>query len=106
MRQSLIVGARPAFTRGKPFPRVPLGPGNWRIEVENRVQSRISLTIYKRVQAGDGNGEFTVPNVAEIPLEDNRLFLQGPCVISAEIIESGRESYVSVFAYPMNGKVD
>jgi len=104
MRQSLIVGARPAFTRGKPFPRVPLGPGNWRIETENRVGSRISLTIFRKVQAG--SGEATVPSVAEIPLEDNRLFLQGPCVISAEITESGRESYVSVFAYPMNGKVD
>lgn len=105
MRQSLIVGARPAFTRGKPFPLVPLGPGNWRIEVENRKETRIQLTVRKRVAAGHG-GEFTIPSVAEIPLGEDRLFIQGPCVVSAEIIESGRESYVSLFAYPMNGKVD
>lgn len=103
MRQSLIVGARPAFTRGKPFPHVPLGPGNWRIEAENRKESRVSLTIYKKVEAGCG--EAMMPSVAEIP-EDNRMFLQGPCVISAEITHSGRESYISVFAYPLNGKVE
>jgi len=104
MRQSLIVGARPAFTRGKPFPHVPLGAGNWRVEVENRKESRISLTIYKRVEVEHGEASF--PSVAEIPLGDDRMFLQGPCVISAEITHSGRESYVSVFAYPLNGKVE
>lgn len=105
MRQSLIVGARPGYTHGKPFPRVPLGGGNWRIEIENRIETRIRLTVWKRTPAEHG-GEFTVPSIAEIPFEDNRLFLQGPCVVSAEIFESGKESYISVFAYPMNGKVE
>jgi len=104
MRQSLIVGARPGYTRGKPFPNVPLGHGNWRIETENRRETRVRLTIYRRVQVGVGVA--SVPSIAEIPLEENRLFLQGPCVVSAEIFESGRESYISVFAYPMNGKVE
>lgn len=104
MRQSLIVGARPAFTRGKPFPRVPLGTGNWRIETENRKDTKIQVTIYRSTEAHGGVAE--MPSVAEIPVEENRLFLQGPCVVSAEIVESGREAYVSVFAYPMNGKVD
>jgi hypothetical protein len=104
MRQSLVVGARPAFTKNRPFPRVPLGPGNWRIETEKRLNSRVSLTILKQVSAEHG-GAYTIPSVAEIPLEENRLFVQGPCVVSAEITEAGQESYISVFAYPMNGQL-
>lgn len=104
MRQSLIVGARPAFTRNKPFPRVPLGHGNWRLEIENRKESRVHVTIYSRVQVE--HGEASLPRVAEIPLGEDRLFLQGPCIVSAEIVESGTESFISIFAYPMNGKVE
>lgn len=99
MRQGLIIGARPRFTKGKPFPRVPLGVGGWRIEAENHVTTKIRLTIHKPTPVDNGTAH--IPSVAEIPSAPNHILVEGPAYVSAEIIEAGSESYVSVYAYRM-----
>lgn len=97
MRQALIVGARPLFVKGKPFPKVPLGAGGWRIEVENRKDSKVRLTITREV-AGDHSGSFKVPSVVEINNDQQPYLVQGPVAISAEIYEAGKEEFLNVFA--------
>lgn len=99
MRQSLIVGARPVYTKGKAFPRVPLESGQWRIEGENVDSSQIQLTIYTPTQAN--GGEYMMPKVAALPRAPEFFIVVGPAEVSAEIVTPGRESHVSVFAYPM-----
>lgn len=99
MRQSLIVGARPVYTKNKPFPRVPLEKGQWRIQGENVETSKISLTIYSPTPANGGTA--MMPRVAELPVAPDSVIIAGPVEVSAEITTPGRESYVSVFAYPM-----
>jgi hypothetical protein len=100
MRMALIVGARPMFTKGKQFPKVPLGAGSWRIETENRKDSKVRITVFRRID-GDASGAFTVPSVAE--LGDGHYIFSGPAEVSAEIMEAGKESFINVFAVQMNG---
>lgn len=102
MRMALIVGARPLFAKGKPFPKVPLGSGGWRIEMENRKESKVRVTIHRRI-AGDASGEFIVPSVAEIGDGDRRFIFDGPVEVSAEITEAGKEDFINVYAVSMNG---
>lgn len=102
MRQAIIVGARPLFVKGKPFPKVPLGAGGWRIEIENRKDSKVRLTILRRV-AGDASGAFEVPSVVEINNDREPYLVTGPVTVSAEIYDPGREEYINVFAVALNG---
>lgn len=102
MRQALIVGARPMFVKGRTFPKVPLGAGGWRIEVENRKDSKVRLTIYRQI-AGDASGMFDVPSVVEINDDNAPKLIDGPVTISAEIYEAGREPFINVFAVALNG---
>lgn len=97
MRQALIVGARPVYTKNKPFPRVPLGSGAWEIRGENMSGTKVRLTIYTPVEVNGGTAGF--PKVVEMPVPPEFYLVAGPCEISTEIIEPGRESYISVFAY-------
>lgn len=101
MRQSLIVGARPAFTKGRQFPRVPLEQGSWKIEAENVTETKIQLTIYTPTPVNGGTA--MLPKVVEMPPAPEVYLISGPVEVSAEIIHAGRESHVSLFAYP-NGK--
>lgn len=102
MRMALIVGAKPMFAKGKTFPKVPLGAGGWRIEMENRKDSKVRVTIHRRI-TGDASGAFTVPSVAEIGDRDSHFIFDGPAEVSAEIMEAGRENYINVYAVAMNG---
>jgi len=98
MRQSLIVGARPMFVKGRQFPRVPLEKGSWKIESENVNESKIRLTIYTPTPV-DG-GVMMIPKVVEMPPLPDAFLVLGPVEISAEIVHAGREAHVSLFAYP------
>lgn len=97
IRHALILGARPVLTKGRAFPRVPLGPGGWRIDVENRQTSKIRLTIEAHVNGTQG-GTATVPRIVEINDDSSPLLVQGPVAIYAEIYEAGREEFINVRA--------
>lgn len=100
MRQALIAGARPRFVKGKPFPKVPLESGTWRIDVENQVSSKIRLTVERSVAGQEGT--FTVPSVYELGGDSVKL-IDGPVVAFAEVYEAGTEPHISVYATRMNG---
>ncbi len=99
MRQGLIIGARPGFTRGKPFPRVPLGRGSWKITSENLVSSKIQIIVFTKVQAEHGIVDH--PKIIQFNGNGNVPLVQGPAEICAEILESGQESYISIYATRM-----
>lgn len=100
MRQALIVGARPITTRNKPFPRVPLEKGDWEIRGEGIIGSKVRLTIFTPTSANGGTAWF--PSIVELPAQGQACHkVTGPCEISTEIIEAGRELHISLFAYPV-----
>lgn len=96
MRQALILGARPLFSCGKPFPKVPLGEGGWKIEMENVDDSKVRITILKKSAAS--NGTFMVPSVVEMTKDSDVPLVEGPAIVSAEVMEAGREDHIRVFA--------
>lgn len=102
MRQALIVGARPVYTRGKPFPRVPLEKGSWEIRGEGIVGTKINLTIFTPSPANGGIA--WLPRIVQLPTPPEFHLVAGPCEICTEIIEAGHESHISLFAYPMGSK--
>lgn len=97
MRQALILGARPLFSSDKVFPKVPLGEGGWKIEMENVEDSKIRITILKKTPASL-NGTFIVPSIVEMTKGSDVPLVEGPAVVSAEVIEAGREDHIRVFA--------
>lgn len=97
MRQGLMIGARPRFVKGKPFPQVPLLGGAWRIESENHDGTKIQLIIYKPTQVESGVTQ--MPSVMMLPKYPEVVLIQGPAVVSAEIVEAGTEEFISIYAY-------
>jgi hypothetical protein len=76
-----------------------LGAGGWRIEAEGLDGSKVRLTIEKPV-ASD-NGQFTVPRIVDGFVEP--VLVDGPVCVFAEIIESGKEDFIGIFAYAVGG---
>lgn len=95
MRQALVLGGVPRLTEGREYPRVPLGPGNWRLDVENLDASVLRLYFYKRVPGAHG-GVFNVPSVKEGNL--NGHVLEGPGDAMVVIHQASSESSINVFA--------
>lgn len=95
MRQALVLGGVPRLSVGKTFPRVPLGPGNWRVEVEHLVATVLQLTLYKRVIGTEG-GEYVIPSVVEKDVHGH--VVEGPVDLVVAIVTPGEESSINVFA--------
>jgi len=102
IEQALVMGARPLLCRGREFPRVPLGAGGWRIEVENRITSKLRINIFSTTPGPIG-GEALMPKFVEINDDTSPLIIAGPVVVSIEIYEPGRENYINVRACSQNG---
>lgn len=94
MRQALILGGVPRLNEGREFPRVPLGPGNWRIEVEGRVGTALRLTTYKRVPGN--HGTYEAPAVYDVDVHGK--VLEGPIDACMSIITAGSEPSINAFA--------
>lgn len=96
MRQALILGGVPRLNILKVFPRVPLGPGNWRIDVEHRVDTVLSLLRYTRVALPESVGQREKIETDSAGLDGK--VIAGPIEVAIEIKTAGDESFINVFA--------
>jgi hypothetical protein len=85
------------LVEGRTFPTVALGPGNWRVDVEEQVDSVLHITSYTLVTKPEG--KYWMPSVVEIRGgRVEKVYIFGPANVSAVIVSSGKEPHINVYA--------